>query len=152
MGSFCCCEVTHLCLTLCDPMDCSMPGIPVLHSLTEFAKTHAIELMMPSKHLIFCHPFLLTPSISPSIRVFSNKLTFPIRWPKYWNFSINPSNEYSGLISFRIYWIDFFAVQGTLKSLLQQYNFKASVIWHSSFFMVKLSHLYMTSGKIMMNF
>ena len=152
MGSFCCCEVTHLCLTLCDPMDCSMPGIPVLHSLTEFAKTHAIELMMPSKHLILCHPFLLTPSISPSIRVFSNKLTLPIRWPKYWNFSINPSNEYSGLISFRIYWIDFFAVQGTLKSLLQQYNFKASVIWHSSFFMVKLSHLYMTSGKIMMNF
>ena len=117
LGSFCCCSVIQLCLTLCDPMDCSMSGVPVLHYLLEFAKTHAIELMMSSKHLILCHP-LLMPSISSSIRVFSKELTLLIRWPKYWNFSISPSSEYSGFISFQIDWFDLFAVQRTHKSLL----------------------------------
>ena len=104
---------------------------------------------MRSKHLILCHPLLLLPSIFPSIRVFSNESAVCIRWPKYWSFrlSISPSNEYSGLISFRIYWFDL-AVQGTLKSLLQHHSSKASVLWCTAFFMVQLSHPYMTTGKI----
>ena len=108
-----------------------------------------IELVMPSNHLIFCHPLLFLPSIFPSIRVFSNEPVLHIRWPKYWNFSFNisPSNEYSGLISFRIDWLDLLAVQGTLKSLLQNYNSKASIIQCSSFLIVQLSHPYMTTGK-----
>ena len=108
-----------------------------------------IESLMPSNHLILCHPLLLLPSIFPSIRVFSNELTFCIRWLKYWSFSfsISPSNEYSGLISFRIDWFDLLAVQGTLKSLLQHHSLKSSVLWLSAFFMVQLSHLYMTTGK-----
>ena len=103
---------------------------------------------MPSNHLIFCQPLLLL-SIFPRVKVFSNESALPIRWPKYWSFSfsISPSNEYSGLISFRIGWFDPLAVQGTLKSLLQHHNSKASVLWHSAFFMVQLSHLYMTTGK-----
>ena len=104
---------------------------------------------MPSNHLIFCHPLLLPPSIFHSIRVFSNESAFPIRWPKYWSFSfnVNSSNEHPGLISFRIDWLDLLAVQGTLKSLLQQHSSKASILQCSAFFMVQLSHLYMTTGK-----
>ena len=106
-----------------------------------------IESVMLSNHLVLCHPLLLMPSIFPSIRVFSNELAFCIRWSKYWSFSISLSNEYSGLISFRIDWFDLLAVQGTLKSLLQHYSSKASVLWHSAFFMIQLSHSYMTTGK-----
>ena len=105
---------------------------------------------MPSNHLILCHPLLLLPSILPSIRVSSNESVLHIRWPKYWSFSfsINTSNEYSGLISFRIHWFDLFAVQGTLKSLLQHHSSKAAILWHSAFFIVPFSHPYMTNGKI----
>ena len=104
---------------------------------------------MPSNNLIFCCPLLLLPSIFPSIRVFSNESALHIRWPKYWifSFSIGPSNEYSGLISFRIDWFDLLAVQGTLKSLLQHHSSKASIVQRSGFFMVQLSHPYMTTGK-----
>ena len=109
----------------------------------------SIELVMPSSHLICCRPLLLPPSIFPSIRIFSNKSILHMRWPKYWSFSFrkNPSNEYSGLISFRIDQFDLLAVQGTLKSLLQNHRSKTSVLWHSAFFMVQLSHPYMTTGK-----
>ena len=107
----------------------------------------SIESGMSSNHLILCLPLPLPPSIFPSIRVFSNKSALHIRWPKYWSFSISPSNEYLGLISFRIDWFDLLAVQGTLKSLLQHRNLKASILRHSAFFMVQLSHLYMTTGK-----
>ena len=105
---------------------------------------------MPSNHLILCHPLLLPPSIFPSIRVFSDESVLHIRWPKYWSFSfsISPSNEYSGLTSFRMDWLDHLAVQGTLKSLLQHHSSKASILQHSAFFMVQLSHPYMTTGKI----
>ena len=108
-----------------------------------------IESMMPSNHLILCHPPLLLPSIFPSIRVFSSGSVLPIRWQKYqsFSFSISPSSEYSGLISFRIDWLDLLAVQGTLKSLLQNHSSKASILQHSAFFMVHLSHPYMTTGK-----
>ena len=104
---------------------------------------------MPSNHLILCHSLLLLPSIFPNIRVFANESALHIRWPKYWSFSFNisPSNEYSGLISFRMDWLDLFAVQGTLKSLLKQHSSKASILWHSAFFTVQLSHPYMTTGK-----
>ena len=106
-------------------------------------KLMSIELVMPSNHLILCHPLLLLPSILPSIRVFSNESVLHIRWPKYWSFSfsISPSNEYSGLISFRIDWFDLLAVQGTLKSLLQNHSSKASILWHSAFFMSN-SHIH----------
>ena len=109
-----------------------------------------IESVMPSNHLVLCHPLLPLLSICPSVWVFSNESAFHINWPKFWsfNFSISPSNEYSGLISFRIDWFDLLAVQGTLKSLLQNHNSKASALWCSAFFMVQLSYLYMTSGKI----
>ena len=109
----------------------------------------SIELVTPSKYLILCRPLLLLPSIFPSIRVFSNESVLHIRWPKYWSFSfsISPSNEYSGLTSFRIDWFDLLAVQGTLKSLLQHLSLKASFLWCSAFFMVQLSHSYMTPGK-----
>jgi len=109
----------------------------------------SIESVMPSNHLILCCPLLLLPSIFPSIRVFSNESVLHSRWPKYWNFSfsLSPSNEYSGLISFRIDWFDLLAVQGTLKSLLQHHSSKASILWHSAFFIVQLSHPYMTAGK-----
>ena len=104
---------------------------------------------MPSNHLIFCYPLLLPPSIFPSIRVFSNESVLHITWPKYWSFtcSISPSNEYSGLISFRMDCLDFLAVQETLNSLLQHHSSKASILWHSAFFVVQLSHPYMTTGK-----
>ena len=112
-------------------------------------KLTSIELVMPSNHLILCHPLLFLPSFFPSLRVFSNELVLHIRWPKYWHvsFSISPSSEFSGLISFKIDWFDILAVQGTLKSLLQYHNSKASVLQHSAFLMVQLSHLYMTAGK-----
>ena len=108
-----------------------------------------IESVMPSNHLTLCCPLLLPPSIFPSIRVFSNESVLHIRWPKYWifSFSISPSNEYSGLISFRMDWLDLLAVQGTLKSLLQHHSSKASILWHSAFSIVQLSHPYMTTGE-----
>ena len=141
--------VTQSCQTLCDTMDCSMPGFPVHHQLLELAQFMSIESVMPSKHLILCHPLLLLPSIFPSIRVFSNESVLCIMWPKYWSFSfsISPSNEYSGLISFRIDWFDLLAVQGTLKSLLQHHSSKASILQCLAFFTVQLSHPYMTTGK-----
>ena len=107
----------------------------------------SIESVMPSNHLIFCCPLLLLLSIFPSIRVFSNESAFHIRWPKDWSFNISPSNEYSGLISSRIHWFDLLAFQGTLRSLLQHHSSKASILWHSAFFMVQLSHPYLTIGK-----
>ena len=121
------------------------PSPPSRHEL----KFVSIESVMPSNHLILCHPLLLPPSIFPSIRVFPNESTLHIRWPKYWSFSfsISPSNEYSGLISFKLDWFDFLEVQGTLKSLLQHHSSKASILQHSAFFMVQLSHPYMTTGK-----
>ena len=130
-------------------MDCSTPDLPVYHQLLEFVlKLMSIELVMPSSHLILCRPFLL-PSIPSSIRVFSNESALRIRWPKYWSFTFNisPSNEYLGLISFRMDWLDLLAVQGTLKSLLQHHRSKASVLWCSALFIVQLSHPYMTTGK-----
>ena len=112
-------------------------------------KLMSIELVMPSNHFILCCPLLLPPSIFPSIRVFSIELDLCIRWPKYWSFSfsISPSNEYSELISFRMDWLDLLAVQGTLKNLLQHHSSKASILWHLAFFIVQLSHPYMTTGK-----
>ena len=134
-----------------------MPGLSVYHqTYTQkltfgFIKLMSIELVMPSNHLILCHPFHLLPSIVPSIRVFSNESVLCIRWlwPKYWNFSfnINPSNEYSGLISFRMDWLDLFAVQGTLKSLLQHHSLKVSILWCSALFVLQLSYLYFPTGK-----
>ena len=112
-------------------------------------KLMSIESVMPSNYLILCRPFLLLPSLFPSIRVFSSELTLHIRWPKYWSFSftVSPSNEYSELVSFRIYWFNLLAVQGTLKSLLQHHSSKASILQHSAFFVVQLSQPYMTTGK-----
>ena len=119
-------------------------SVPISQSLL---KLMSIELMMPSNHLIFCRPLLLLPSIFPSITVFSNELALHIRWPKYWSFSFNfsPSSEYLGLISFRTDYFDLLAVQGTLRSLLQHHNSKASILWCSVFFMVQISHLYMST-------
>ena len=182
--------------TVCDPMDCSMPGLPVHHRLTELAQTYVlrlvacmlfamllrfcclhlsciipkpvcafctyskyiielkIKLVMPSNHLILCCPLLLLPSIFPSIRVFSNESALHIRWPKFWSFSfsISLSNEYSGLIFFRNDWFDLLAVQGTLKSLLQHHSSKALILQHSAFFMVQLSHPFMTTAKTIHRF
>ena len=140
-------SVTQSCPTLCDPMNCSTPGLPVHHQLPEFTQIHV--QVMPSNHLILCHPLLLLPPIPPSIRVFSNESALCIRWPKYWSFSFNfsPSNEHPGLISFQMDWLNLFAVQGTLKSLFQHYSSKASILLRSAFFIVQLSHLYMTTGK-----
>ena len=137
-----CCSVPRSCLTLCDRMDCSTPGFPVLHHRRSLLKLMSIESLMLSNHLILCHPLLLLPSIFPSIRVFSNESALRIRRPKYWSssFSISPSNEYSGLTSFLIDWFDLLVVQGTLKSLLQHHNLKGSILWCSAFFMVQLSH------------
>ena len=116
-------SVTQSCLTLCDPMNHSTPGLPVHHQSQGLPKLMSIELVMPSNHLILCHPLLLLPSIFPSIEVFSNESALRMRWPKYWSFSfISPSSEHPGLISFRMDWLDLFAVQGTLKSLLQHHS------------------------------
>ena len=127
----CCCSVNQPCLTLCDPMDCHMPGFPVHHQLPELAQ----ESMMPSNHLILCHPLLLLPSIFPSIRVFSSESDLYIRWPKYWSFSfsISSSNEYSGLILFRIDGLISFQSKRFSRVLLQHHSSKASVVWHSDF-------------------
>ena len=126
-----------------------MPGFPVFHCLPELLKLMSIALVKPSNHLIPCHPLLLLLSVFPSIRVFSNESALRIRWPKYWSFSfsISPSNEYSGLISFRIDWFDLLAVQETLKSLLQHQNLKASILQCLAYFMVQLSQLYVTTGR-----
>ena len=130
-------------------MDCSIPGLTVHHNSQSLLKLMSIESVMPSKHLILCLPLLLQPSIFPSMRVFSNESVRHIRWPKNWSFSfsISPSNEYSGLISFSMYWLDLLAAQGTLKSLLQHHSSKASILLHSAFFIVQLSHPYVTTGK-----
>ena len=134
---------------LCDPMNHSTPGLPVHHQLPKSTKPMSIESVMPSNHLILCHPLLLLPPILPSITVFSSESAFRIRWPKYWSFSFNisPSNEHPGPISFRMDWLDLLAVQGTLKSLLQHHSSKASILLRSAFFIVQLSHPYMTTGK-----
>ena len=130
-------------------MDCSTPGLPAFINFWSLPKLISIKSMMPSNHLILGFPFLLLPSNIPSIRVFSNESARCITWPKYWSFSFNisPSNEHPGLISFRMDWLDLLAVQGTLKSLLQHHSLKASILWCSAFFIVQLSHPYMTTGK-----
>ena len=145
----CCCSVTKSCPTLCDPMDCSTPP-PLSSTISRgLLKVMVIESMMLSNHLILCRPLLLSLSFFTSIRVFSNVSTLHIRWPKYrtFSFSISPSNEYSGFVSFRIDWVDLLAVQGILKSLLQHHNLKVSILRCSAFFMIHFSHPYMTSGK-----
>ena len=135
-------SVTQSCPTLCDPMNRSTPGLPVHHNSRSLPELMSIESVMPSNNLILCHLLLLLPSIPPSIRVFSNESALRIRWPKYWSFSfrISPSNEHTGLISFRMGWLDLLAVQGTLNSLLQHHSSKASILWRSAFFIVQLSH------------
>jgi len=142
-------SVTKSCPTLCDPMNCSTPGLPVHYQLPEFTQTQSIESVMPSSHLILCRPLLLLPPIPPSITVFSNESTLHMRWPKSWSFSFNiiPSKEIPGLISFRMDWLDLLAVQGTLKSLLQHHSSKASILRRSAFFTVQHSQPYMTTGK-----
>ena len=137
-------SVPQSCPTHCNCMDCNTPGLPVHHQLLEFTQLMSITSVMPSNHLILCHPLLLLPSIFHRIRVFSNESVLCIRWPNYWSFSFNisPSNEYSGLISFRMDWVDLLAVQGTLKSLLQHHSSKASILQCSAFFIVQLSHDY----------
>ena len=139
-------SVIQTCLTLCDPMDCSMPNSLSITNSRSLPKLMSIESVMPSNHLILCHPLLLPPSIFPSIRVFSNESVFHIRWPKYWTFSFNisPSNEHPRLISFRMNLLDLLAVQGILKSLLQHHSSKASILHCLAFFIVQLSHPYVT--------
>ena len=142
-------SVSQSCLTLCNPVDCSTPGFPIHHQLLELTQTHVHQVsdaIQPSYPLLF--PSLL-PSVFPNIRVFSKESALGIRWPKYWSFSfsISPSNEYSGLISFRMDWLDLLAVQGTLKSLLQYHSSQTSIIWCSTFFIDQLSHPYITTGK-----
>jgi len=140
-------SVSQLCPILCDPMDWACQASLSITNSQSLLKLMSIESVMTSKHLILCCPFLLLPSISPGITVFSYESVLHIRWPKYWSFSISPSNEYSGLISFRIDWFDLLEVQGTVKSLLQHHNSKASILQHSAFFMVQLSHPYLTTEK-----
>ena len=142
-------SVVQLCPTFCDPMDCTMPGLPVLYHFPEFTQIHVHwvgDAVKPSHPLLSLSP---PASIFPSIRVFSFESVLHIRWPKYWSFSFNisPSNEHPRLISFRMDWLDLLAVQGTLKRLLQCHSSKASILWCSAFFIVQLSHPYMTTGK-----
>ena len=141
-------SVTQSCLTLCNPMNCSTPGLPVWHQLQEFTQTHVHRVgaaIQPSH----CCPLLLLAPNPPSIRVFSNESTLHMRWPRYWSFSfsISPSKEHSAMISFRMDWLDLLAVRGTLKSLLQHLSSKASIFSCSAFFIVQLSHPYMATGK-----
>ena len=145
----CISSVAQSCPALCNLMNRSTPGLPVHHQLPESLKLVSIESVMPSSHLILCCPLLLLPPIPPSIRVFSNESALPMGWPKYWSFSfsISPSKEIPGLISFRMDWLDLLAVQGILKSLLQHYSSKASILRHSAFFTVQLSHPYVTTEK-----
>ena len=142
-------SVAQSCPTLCDPMDCSTPGFTVHQNSWSLLRLKSIELVMPSNHIILCLPLLLPPSVSASIRVFSSESVLHIRCPKDWSFSfsISPFNEYSGLNSLRMEWLDIFAVQGTLKSLLHHYNSKPSILWFAAFCTVQLSHPYMTTGK-----
>ena len=141
-------SVTQLCLTVTPWTAARQASLSIINSQS-LLKLMSIESVMPPNHLILCHPLLLLPSIFPNIRVFSSESALHIRWPKYWSFSfsISPSNEYSGLISFRMDWLYLLAVQGTLKSLLQHHSSKASVLPCSTFFIVQLSHPYMTTGK-----
>ena len=141
--------VTLLCPTLCNPMDCSTKLPCPSPTPRVYSKLMSIESVIPSNHLILGHPLLLLPSIFPSIRVFSNESVLLIRWPTYWSFSfsISPSSEYSGLISFRMDWLDLLSVQRTLKSLFQYHSLKASILQCSAFFIVQLSHPYMTTRK-----
>ena len=134
-------SVAQSCPTLCDPMNRSTPGLPVLTNSQSSLRLTSIKSVIPSSHLILCHPLLLLPPILPSIRVFSNESTLRMRWPKYWSFSfsISPSNEHPRLI-FRMDWLDLLAVQGTLKSLLQHHSSKASILQRSAFFTAQLSH------------
>ena len=142
-------SVAQSCPTLWDPWIAACQASLSITNSQSFLNLMSIESVMPSNHLILCCPLLLLPPISPSIRVFSNESTLRIRWPKYWSFSfsISPSNEHPGLISFRMDWLDLLAVQGTHKSLLQHHSSKASILRRSAFFMVQLSHPYMTTGK-----
>ena len=142
-------SVTQSCPTLCDPWTAACQVSLSITNSHSLLKLISIESVMPSNHLILCRPLLLLPSIFPSIRVFSNESALCIRWPKYCSFSFNfsPSNEYSGLISFRMDWLDLLTVQGTRKSLLQHHSSKTSILQHSAFFIVQLSHPYMTTGK-----
>ena len=137
-------SVAQSCPTLCDPMICNTPGLPVHHQLT-LLRLKSIESVMPSSHLILCRPLLLQPPIPPSIRVFCNESTLRMRWPKYWSFSFSIilSKEIPGLISFRMDWLDLLTVQGTLKRLLQHHSSNASILRPSAFFTVQLSHPYM---------
>ena len=141
--------VTHLliCVQLfVTPWTAARQASLSITSLWSLLKLMSVELMMPSNHLILCH-LLLLPSVFPSVRVFSDELAVHIRWPKYWSFSISPSNEYSGLIAFRVDWLDLLALQGTVKSLLQHHSSKGSILRRSAFFMVQLSRPYVTTGK-----
>ena len=142
-------SVAQLCLTLCDPTDCSTRASLSIANSRSLLKLMSIESVMPSNHLILCRPLLLLPSVFPSIRVFSNEPVLHIRWPKYWSFSfsIRPSNEHPGLISLRMDWLGLLAVHGILKSLLQHHSSKAPIIQCSAFIIVQCSHPYMTTGK-----
>ena len=142
-------SVVQSCPPLCDPMNCSTPGLLSITNSRSSLKLTSIESVMPSSHLILCHPLFLLPPIPPSIRIFSNESTLRMRWPKYWSFSFSiiPSKEHPGLISFRMDWLDLLAVHGTLKSLLQHHSSKASILRCSAFFTVQLSHPYLTTGK-----
>ena len=142
-------SVTQSRPTLCNPMDCHTTGSPVHHQLPGLTQTHVHWVSEAIQPFILCRPLLLLLSIFPSIRVFPNESVLQIRWPKYWSFclSISPFNEYSGLISLRMDWLDLLSVQGTLKSLLWHDNSKPWILWHSAFFIVQLSHPYMTTGK-----
>ena len=145
----CCCLVTQSCLSLCNPMDCSIQAYLSITNSCSLLKLISIESVMPSNHLILCHPLPILSSIVPSIRIFSNESVLPIRWPKYWSFSFSHSNEFSGLISFRIDWIDLLAVQGTLKSLLQHYSSKTLMLffffWNAG---VRVCHLLVVSDSL----
>ena len=143
-------SVAQLCLTLWNPWTAACQASLSITNYQSLPKLMSIESVMPSNHLIFCHPLLLLPSIFPSNRFFSSESVLCIRWPKYWSFSfsISPSNEYSGLISFRIDWLDLLSAQGTLKSLLQHNRLRASILWCSAFFIVQHMHFYMTTGEI----
>ena len=134
---------------LCDPINCSMPGLLSITNSRSLPQLMSIESVMPSNHLILCRPLLLLPSIFPSIRFFSNEPALRFKWPKCWTFSFNisPTNEHPGPISLRMAWLDLLAVHGTLKSLLQHHSSKASILQHLAFFIVQFSHPYMTTGK-----
>ena len=143
----CCCSLAQLCLILYRTMDCRSQASLSLTISQSLLKLMSIELVIPSNHLTLCHSLLLPPSIFPSIRVFSNESALYIRWPKYWSFIFSPSNEYSGLISFRIDWLDLLAVEGTLESLLQHHSLKSSILQCTDVFIVQFSHPYMTTEK-----